>query len=42
MNALDDARHNKAADHFAAAVNAIGFSSMLAIHSKYDVFVVVG
>jgi hypothetical protein len=42
MNALDDARHNEAAGHFSAAVNTIGFSSTLAIQSKYDVFVVVG
>jgi hypothetical protein len=41
MNALDDARHNDAADHFAAAVNTISFSSMSAIHSRYDIFVVV-
>jgi hypothetical protein len=42
MTALDDARHNEAAGHFAAAVDTISFSSMFAIHSKYDVFVVVG
>jgi hypothetical protein len=42
MNAFDDARYNEAADHFTAAVNTISFSSMLAIHSQYDVFVVVG
>jgi hypothetical protein len=41
MNALDDACHYEAAVHFTAAVNAIGFSSTLAIHSKYDIFVVV-
>ncbi|KAG2361233.1 hypothetical protein BDR07DRAFT_1610267 [Suillus spraguei] len=41
MNALDDARHNEAADHFTSAVNTIRFSSMSAIHSKYDVFVVL-
>jgi tetratricopeptide (TPR) repeat protein len=41
MNALDDARHNEAAGHFAAAVDTISFSSMFAIHSKYDVFVVL-
>ncbi|KAG2153472.1 uncharacterized protein EDB93DRAFT_1248737 [Suillus bovinus] len=41
MNALDDARHNEAADHFTAAVNTIGFSSMSATHSRYDVFVVL-
>ncbi|KAG2738931.1 hypothetical protein P692DRAFT_20757326, partial [Suillus brevipes Sb2] len=41
MNALDDTRHNEAAGHFAAAVNTIGLSSMAAIHSKYDIFVVV-
>jgi hypothetical protein len=42
MKALDNAHHNKAADHSTSAVNIISFSSMLAIHSKYDVFVVVG
>jgi hypothetical protein len=42
MNALDGARYNEAAGRFAAAVNTISFSSMLTIHSKYDVFVVVG
>jgi len=42
MNALDDACYNKAADHFTSAVKAICFSSTLGIHSKYDVFVVVG
>ncbi|KAG2153445.1 uncharacterized protein EDB93DRAFT_1248718 [Suillus bovinus] len=41
MNALDNARHNEAADHFTAAVNTIGFSSMSATHSRYDVFVVL-
>ncbi|KAG1793297.1 uncharacterized protein HD556DRAFT_1443722 [Suillus plorans] len=41
MNALDDARHNEAVGHFTAAVNAIGFSSMSAIHSRYDVFAVL-
>ncbi|KIK38635.1 hypothetical protein CY34DRAFT_809154 [Suillus luteus UH-Slu-Lm8-n1] len=41
INALDDARHNDAADHFAAAVNAISFSSTSAIHSRYDIFVVL-
>jgi hypothetical protein len=42
MNALDDARHNEAADHFTSAVNTFRFLSMSAIHSKYDIFVVVG
>ncbi|KAG1789003.1 uncharacterized protein HD556DRAFT_1447277 [Suillus plorans] len=41
MNALADARHNEAANHFTAAMNTIGFSSMSAIHSRYDVFVVL-
>ncbi|KAG1852354.1 heterokaryon incompatibility protein-domain-containing protein [Suillus tomentosus] len=41
MNALDDARHNEAADHFTAAVNTIDFSSVSAIHSRYDIFVVL-
>ncbi|KAG0698020.1 hypothetical protein DFH29DRAFT_124342 [Suillus ampliporus] len=40
-NALDGVGQNEAADHFAAAVNTIAFSSTLAIHSKYDVFVVL-
>jgi hypothetical protein len=39
--ALDDVRLSEAVDHFTAAVNVISFSSTLAIHSKYDVFVVV-
>jgi hypothetical protein len=42
MNALDDARYNEAASHLTSAVKAIRFSSTSAIHSKYDVFVVVG
>ncbi|KAG2346471.1 hypothetical protein BDR05DRAFT_959376, partial [Suillus weaverae] len=41
INALDDARHNEAAGHFAAAVNTINFSSISAIHHKYDIFVVL-
>ncbi|KAG2346036.1 HET-domain-containing protein [Suillus weaverae] len=41
MNALDDARHNEAAGHFTAAVNTIDFTSVSAIHSKYDIFVVI-
>ncbi|KAG1848654.1 heterokaryon incompatibility protein-domain-containing protein [Suillus subluteus] len=41
MNALDDTRYNEAAVHFTAGVNTIGFSSMSAIHSQYDVFVVL-
>ncbi|KAG2046113.1 WD40 repeat-like protein [Suillus hirtellus] len=41
MNALDDTRHNESADHFTTAVDAIGFSSMSAIHSRYDVFPVL-
>jgi hypothetical protein len=42
INALDNACHNEAADHFTSAVNTIRFSSMSAIHYKYDMFVVVG
>jgi hypothetical protein len=42
MNALDDARYDEAASHFTSAVKTIKFSSMSAIHSRYDVFVVVG
>ncbi|KAG2335872.1 hypothetical protein BDR05DRAFT_971370 [Suillus weaverae] len=41
INALDDARRNEAAGHFIAAVNAINFPSTSAIHSKYDIFVVL-
>ncbi|KAG2153443.1 uncharacterized protein EDB93DRAFT_1248716 [Suillus bovinus] len=41
MNALDDARHNEAADHFTTAVNSITFSSKSAIYSRYDIFVVL-
>ncbi|KAG2031700.1 WD40-repeat-containing domain protein [Suillus americanus] len=41
MDASDSARHNEAVGHFTSAVNTIGFSSMSAIHSKYDVFVVL-
>jgi hypothetical protein len=41
MNASDEKRHNEAAGYFTAAVNTIGFSSMSAIHSKYDIFAVV-
>jgi hypothetical protein len=40
-HASDDARHNEAANHFTAAVNTSGPSSKLAIHSKYEDFVVV-
>ncbi|KAG1791519.1 uncharacterized protein HD556DRAFT_1528372 [Suillus plorans] len=40
-NASHDARHNEAAGHFTAAVNTIDFSSVSAIHSRYDVFVVL-
>jgi len=41
INALDDSRHNEAADHFIAAINSGAFSSGEAIHSKYEVFVMV-
>ncbi|KAG2335876.1 hypothetical protein BDR05DRAFT_971340 [Suillus weaverae] len=41
MNVLDDARHHEAAGHFIAAVKTINFSSTSAIHSKYDIFVVL-
>jgi tetratricopeptide (TPR) repeat protein len=41
MNALDDARYNEATNHLTSAVKAIRFSSMSAIHSQYDVFVVL-
>jgi hypothetical protein len=39
--ALDDARHDEAANHFTAAVNTSGSLSKLSIHSRYDDFVVV-
>jgi hypothetical protein len=38
---LDGARFNEAADYFAAAVTTSSSSSKLAIHSKYEDFVVV-
>jgi hypothetical protein len=41
VNALSDARHNEAAGHFTAAFDTGALSSELAIHPKYDVFVVV-
>ncbi|KAG2072881.1 WD40 repeat-like protein [Suillus decipiens] len=41
LDGVDRLRHSEAADHFTSAVDAIHFSSMLAIHSKYDVFVVL-
>ncbi|KAG2127929.1 uncharacterized protein EDB93DRAFT_181708 [Suillus bovinus] len=40
-NAFDGARYNEAADHFANAVNSIGFSSGSAIHSTHEDFVVL-
>ncbi|KAG1789544.1 uncharacterized protein HD556DRAFT_777664 [Suillus plorans] len=39
--ALDSGHHNEAADRFAEAVHAIGFSSESAIHSTYEDFVVL-
>ncbi|KAG0696209.1 hypothetical protein DFH29DRAFT_212618 [Suillus ampliporus] len=39
--ASDDARHNEAADHFAAAIKTGAFSSGLAIHSIYEDLVVL-
>jgi hypothetical protein len=41
INALDDASHNEAADHFTAAINSSAFTSEDPIHLKYEVFVVV-
>ncbi|KAG0698231.1 WD40-repeat-containing domain protein [Suillus ampliporus] len=41
MNAMDNARHNEAADHFTAAVNSSDFPSTLAIHSTYEDLVVL-
>ncbi|KAG1888594.1 hypothetical protein F4604DRAFT_1569692 [Suillus subluteus] len=40
-NALDAGRHSEAADHFTAAVKVSAVTSQLAIHSKYQVFVVL-
>ncbi|KAG1730183.1 hypothetical protein EDB19DRAFT_1913005 [Suillus lakei] len=41
INAVDDARHNDAAEHFAAAVNSSTLSSIPAIHPMYEDFVVL-
>lgn len=41
INAMNDAHHNEAADHFTAAVNSDAFSSTSAIHSIYEDLVVV-
>jgi hypothetical protein len=41
INALDDARHDEAADRFTAAINTRALSSEWAFESKYEVFVVV-
>ncbi|KAG0703056.1 hypothetical protein DFH29DRAFT_998842 [Suillus ampliporus] len=41
LNALDGARYDEAAGHFTAAVKNSAFSSKLAIHSKYEDFVVL-
>ncbi|KAG2069789.1 WD40 repeat-like protein [Suillus decipiens] len=41
LNSVHGVRHNEAVDHFTSAVNTIHFSSMLAIHSKYDIFAVL-
>ncbi|KAG2363719.1 hypothetical protein BDR07DRAFT_1403412 [Suillus spraguei] len=41
LDSVDGVHYNEAADHFTSAVNTIRFSSMSAIHSKYDVFVVL-
>ncbi|KAG2091495.1 uncharacterized protein F5147DRAFT_439431 [Suillus discolor] len=40
-HASDDARHKEAANHFTAAVNTSSSFSKLAIHSKYEDFVVL-
>ncbi|KAG2345397.1 hypothetical protein BDR05DRAFT_998531 [Suillus weaverae] len=40
-HASDEARHSDAANHFTAAVNTSGSSSKLAIHSRYEDFVVL-
>jgi hypothetical protein len=39
--AMDSTLHGKAADHFAAAVNASASFAKLDIHSMYEDFVVV-
>ncbi|KAG2363571.1 hypothetical protein BDR07DRAFT_1403970 [Suillus spraguei] len=41
LNGVDGVCHSEAADHLTHAVNTIRFSSMSAIHSKYDVFLVL-
>ncbi|OAX34763.1 hypothetical protein K503DRAFT_868710 [Rhizopogon vinicolor AM-OR11-026] len=41
VNALNDAHHNEAVDHFTAAINTGILSSQQAIHSQYEVFVVL-
>ncbi|KAG0705636.1 hypothetical protein DFH29DRAFT_996722 [Suillus ampliporus] len=42
INAMNDARHDEAADHFTAAVNSSSdFSSTMAIHSTYEDLVVL-
>ncbi|KAG0703991.1 hypothetical protein DFH29DRAFT_1039962 [Suillus ampliporus] len=41
INAMDDGRHDEAADHFTAAVNDSTFSSSSPIHSMYEDFVVL-
>ncbi|KAG2140532.1 uncharacterized protein EDB93DRAFT_1297267 [Suillus bovinus] len=41
MNASTNARHDEAVDHFTAAIGTISFSSMAAIHFKYDIFVML-
>jgi hypothetical protein len=38
---LDDTRHDKAADHFTAAINASDSSTEFDIDSRYDDFVMV-
>ncbi|KAG2348235.1 hypothetical protein BDR05DRAFT_507024 [Suillus weaverae] len=41
LDALNGVHHNEAAGRFTAAVNALIFSSTSAIHSKYELFVVL-
>lgn len=41
IHASDNARHDKAADHFTAAINASDFSTKFDIDFRYDYFVVV-
>ena len=41
IEALNDARHNEAADHFTFAVSSGVLSNGEVIHSEYEIFVIV-